>query len=395
MDKTREERDLRSPKRQTLGTESRPGMSAAHAVGALDKAIWMSIAEFMPIPKDLQVGDKKKHEAAVAEVSVTWQTLLHLRLVSKKLAALLHPVENATLWRRLVLQSFDFSTQPGYNAENYQEEHRLDIPDDEEAEPAKTEPNPQLIAMRGRYHDMPANYLEEDTVRWEALGIYHRPSQYGFLTMLQQRSPEGEWPESEDPFTLFGDLVRLLQLPPGEDMCAGGEGSNETDKYLGAPAEADSSSAFHRFYVMKTLGYVPHFWHWGRGIGMKWKGFIAEPSAFAKPVAEQKSVEKEEEDSEDDEEDDESDDEDEEECDEEDEFSEEDQNFEEDEKFDFPGCTLRDAKRLYRHIRQHCRDYRSVCCNSNSDGYTPVFFVGESKAAPHRWTGYFGLKCWT
>ena len=79
--------------------------------------------------------------------------------------------------------------------------------------------------------------------------VGNRPSQYGFLTTLQQQLPEGVWPEPEDPFALFGDLVRLLQLPPGEDMCAGGEGWGETVKYLGAPAEADSGSSFHRFYV--------------------------------------------------------------------------------------------------------------------------------------------------
>jgi hypothetical protein len=260
------------------------------------------------------------------------------------------------------------STEPGYNAENFIEEYELDNPSDEEDEgestEEKTEENPQLIAMRGRYHNKPPNYLEEDTVSWEVLGIYHRPSQYGFLTTLQQQLPEGVWPESEDPFTLFGDPVRLLQLPPGEDVCAGGDGSDETVKYLGAPAEADSGSSFHRFYVMKTLGYVPHFWHWGAGTGDEWKGFT-EPDAFEKAIAEQTV----------------------------DEYLGENADFDEDDDFGFPGCSLVNAKRLHRHIRQHCRDYRSVCCNSNSDGYTPVFFVGESKAAPHRWAGYFGLKC--
>jgi hypothetical protein len=128
-------------------------------------------------------------------------------------------------------------------------------------------------------------------------------------------------------------------------------------------------------------------WHWGRGIGEKWDGFIAEPDEFVMPVAEHNSVEKEEEEEEDSEDD--------EECDEEDEDSEEQHTFEESGEFDFPSCTVRDAKRVYRHIRQHCRDYRSVCYNNGYDGGTPVFFVGESKAAPHRWTGYTGEKTWT
>jgi hypothetical protein len=370
MGEAREESDPRSHKRQALDSASMPGVSAARAVAEMDDAIWTTIVEFLPIPRDLEVSEDKQHEAAVAEVATAWQTLLHLRFVSKKLAALLHPRENAALWRRLVLQSFDFSTQPGFNAENFIEEHGLDIPSDEENEGGETgeasEQNPQLEAMRGRYHDMPPNYLDEDIVSWEALGIYHSPSQYGFLTSLQQKPPEGKWPESEDPFTLFGDLVRLLQLPSGDAMSTCGEGSSECYKYLAAPAEADSSSAFHRFYVMKTLGYVPHFWDWGRGIGEKWKGFT-EPDAFEKAIAEQMACED----------------------------VEEDPGFGEEEAFDFPGCSVGDAKRLHRHIRQHCRDWRSVCCNTGSDGETPVFFVGESKAAPHRWTGYVGLKCWT
>jgi hypothetical protein len=227
--------------------------------------------------------------------------------------------------------------------------------------------DPQLVAMRGRYRDMPSEYLEEDLVSWGTLGIYHRPSQYGFLTTLQQQPLKGEWPEAEDAFTLFGDLVRLFQLPPGDQMTAGGEGGEETFKYLGAPAEADSSSLFHRFYVMKTLGYVPHFWHRGYGIGKEWKGFT-EPDAFEKAVADQGINE---------------------------DYGDDEITFEEDYEFGFPGCTLDDAKRLYRHISQHCRDYRSVCCNKGYDGSTPVFFVGESKAAPHRWIGYAGEKCWT
>jgi hypothetical protein len=89
----------------------------------------------MPIPRALKPSDKEKHEAAVAHVVATWQTLLHLRLVSEKLAALLHPVKSTALWRRVVLQSFDFSTQPGYNIEISLDDPELDEPDDEEAEP--------------------------------------------------------------------------------------------------------------------------------------------------------------------------------------------------------------------------------------------------------------------
>jgi hypothetical protein len=136
---------------------------------------------------------------------------------------------------------------------------------------------------------MPSEYLEEDLVSWGKLGIYHRPSQYGFLTTLQQTPPEGEWPESEDPFTFFSDLVCLLRLPHGNGMIDHGETSESMFKYLAAPAEADSKSAFHRFHVMKTLGYVPHFWHWGSGIGKEWKGF-SEPNRFEKGVREGKVV---------------------------------------------------------------------------------------------------------
>jgi hypothetical protein len=258
-----------------------------------------------------------------------------------------------------------------------------------EAQPrgAQIEQDPQLVAMRGRYYRMPANYLDENLVEWTKLGISHRPGQYGFLTTLQQQPAEGKWPESEDASTLFGDLVRLLKLPHGDRMSGGGEGSDETFKFLAAPAEKDSNSAFYRSYVMKTLGYVPHFWHWGRGIGNVWKGFT-EPDAF-EAASTRSASDREESCVDDEEEDGDGDDDD------QDEDDEDEAEFEEDEDFDFPGCSLRDAKRLFYHLRQHCQDWRSVCCNSNSDGYTPVFFVGQSKALPHRWSGYAGGKCWT
>jgi hypothetical protein len=213
---------------------------------------------------------------------------------------------------------------------------------------------------------MSSEYLEEDLVSWGSLGIYHRPSQYGFLTTLQQMPPEGEWPESEDPITLFGDLLRMLQLPSGERMSAsGGLGNEGIFKCLAAPAgTVDTRLAVH-YDVMKTLGYVPHYWHWGRGMGEEWKG-ATEPDALETAIAEQ-SFNK---------------------C------CGEDASFDKAGLFEFPGCSVGDAKLLYRHIRQHCRDWRTVYCNIDADGFTPVFFVGESKVTPHRWAGYAGQKCW-
>jgi hypothetical protein len=120
MDKTRADNSPRSPKRQAHGTGPR---LAARAVTEMDDTIWTSIVEFIPVPKVLEPSDKEKHEAAVAEIATTWQTLLNVRLVSKKLAALLHPVKNSTLWRRLVLQSFDFSSQPTSNPDIYEADH--------------------------------------------------------------------------------------------------------------------------------------------------------------------------------------------------------------------------------------------------------------------------------
>jgi DNA-directed RNA polymerase subunit delta len=205
---------------------STPRKPAASVAAEQDDAIWTSIIELMPIPKDQHLSDKNKQDTAVLEVLATWRSLLHLRLVSKKLAALLHPGENAALWWRLVLQSFDFSTYQGFHFENYKDDHGLDVPsdeveseeeeeeeedtgeadgdhegsneesdedegedgdeedgDDEEAkaegemESETEEPNkvstdenieetdeeadedPQLVAMRGRYRDIPSEYL--------------------------------------------------------------------------------------------------------------------------------------------------------------------------------------------------------------------------------------------
>jgi hypothetical protein len=161
-----------------------------------------------------------------------------------------------------------------------------------------------------------------------------------------------------------------------------GEGGDNPVKYLAAPADTDSRAASHRVRVMKTLGYVPRTWDQGRGIGKKWKGFKTEPDAFEAHLVEQDiGMNADEEDWEED-----------------DEYNGddwvEDEPLDEAEEFSFPDCSLRDARRLYRHIHQHYRDWRNVCCNSGDDR-TPVFYVGKSKAAPHRWTGYTGLMCWT
>jgi hypothetical protein len=126
------EKKKTSPKRQVQGQASTPRKPTASAAAELDGAIWTSIIELMPNPKDLHLSDKKKHDTAVSEVLATWRTLLHLQLVSKNLAALLHPRENVALWRRLVLQSFDFSADRSWNVEHYQDDDGLDVSSDDE-----------------------------------------------------------------------------------------------------------------------------------------------------------------------------------------------------------------------------------------------------------------------
>lgn len=69
--------------------------------------------------------------------------------------------------------------------------------------------------------------------------------------------------------------------------------------------------------------------------------------------------------------------------------------FERSDEFEFPVCSVGDAKLLYQQVYQHCKDWRAACCNAGCDGGTPAFYVGESKVAPHRWIGYVGEKCWT
>lgn len=332
----------------------------ATAIDTLDAAIWSSIIEFLPVHSESTI-------AVVNEAAATLQTLLSLRLVHKELTGLLHPTEGAALWQKLVLLTFDFSTSGRrWNIETYEEdEHARDSEEDaaEATLPAEGPADPRSVAMEGRREELPDDMLDEDFVLWDKLGIRHRPSQYGFLTTLQQDPPTGLWPSMEDPFTLFHDLVLLLRLPDGKLMETGGEGGDTMDKCLVAPASnGDPSSPFYRYHLMQTLGYAPHFWNSGSGIGDAWRGF-ADPNADATDLEQQQQQHE--------------------------------YRFWYVDNYNIPYVPMAHAKQLFKCIQHSYCDWRSVCCNSGSDGETPVFFVGKSKSQPHRWTGYSGAKTWT
>lgn len=371
---TSEAADVRSPKRQAVKPTS-------SMITALDESMWTSIIEFLPVRTD-------SAEKTVDEAAATLQTLLNLRLLCKELAELLHPTKNVALWQKLVLLTFDFSaTDQTWNIENYQDEYNLPFDrtgeeydeDDEEdtkktAKAIDTATNPQRLAMEGRWDDRPPNMLDEDFVLWDKLGIYVRPSQYGFLTSLQQNPPTGRWPSNEDPHSLFHDLVHLLRLPDGNKMDAGGEGGEPLIKCLVAPvSNSDPSSPFYSHYVMQKLGYAPQFWTSGRGIG-KAKKESTDPNALKETLEQQKEQHQRYY---------------------RDQSIMDEDSFDATDEFGFPSCSIGQAKQLHECIKQSYSDWRSVCCNSGCDGDTPVFFVGKSKAPPHRWTGYGGDKTWT
>lgn len=76
------------------------------------------------------------------------------------------------------------------------------------------------MAVQGRWANMPDNALDEGFVLWDERGIYARPSQYRFLTTLQQGPPTGQWASTEVPFSLFQDHLQLLILPTAGGMDA-------------------------------------------------------------------------------------------------------------------------------------------------------------------------------
>lgn len=304
---------------------------------------------------------------AANEAATTLQTLLSLRLVRKELADLLHPAEGAALWQKLVLLTFDFSTSGrGWNIDTYEEDEHAR--DNREADAAHATDGSAadlyLAALEDRGEEMPESMLDEDFVLWDKLGIYHRPSQYGFFTTLQQEPPTGRWPSTEDPFSLFHDLILLLRLPDGKLMETGGEGGDTMDKCIVAPVSNNNepSSPFYRYRLMQTLGYAPHFWRSGRGIGDAWRGFT-DPNADAVDLEQQQQQQE--------------------------------YHFWYVDSYNIPYVPMAHAETLFKCIQRSYCDWRSVCCNSGSDGETPVFFVGKSKSQPHRWTGYCGAKTWT
>lgn len=210
--------DESSPKRQATSAPS-------SAVGALDTAIWTSIIELVPVHAD-------SADETATEAAATLQTLLSLRLVSKELAELIHPTKSTVLWQKLLLLTLDFSTTgKTWNIENYQDDH-----DVRRSSAISGSADPQQLAIEGRWSTMPGNMLDEDLILWDKLGIYHRPSQYGFLTKLQQDPRPELWPMTEDPSSLFYDLLQLLLLPEGDAMGAGGEGGDSLLKCLVAPS---------------------------------------------------------------------------------------------------------------------------------------------------------------
>lgn len=326
---------------------------------AFDAAIWSTIIEFIPVRSETTTE-------VCNEAAVTLQTLLSLRLVCRELSRLLHPTDGFALWQRLVLLTFDFSTTGSrWNIETYEGDEIFREEEAEEATLSSSDgsTDPRSMAMEGRGEELPEMMLDEYFVLWDKLGIYYRPSQYSFLTMMQQDSSTGLWPSVEDPFTLFHDLILLLRLPDGRLMETGGEGGDTMEKCLVAPASnGDPSSPFYRYHLMQTLGYAPHFWRTGSGIGGPWRGFT-DPNADAADLEQQQQQQE--------------------------------YRFWYVDSYNIPYVPMDHAKKLFTCIQQSYGDWRSVCCNSGSDGETPVFFVGKSKNLPRRWTGYCGAKTWT
>ncbi|KAF1330376.1 hypothetical protein FI667_g5132, partial [Globisporangium splendens] len=205
-----------------------------------------------------------------------------------------------------------------------------------------------VIAVLKEMAIIPEYMLVEDLRYWKHLKVYYRPSQYQFLTDIQQRKrPIESWPENSLMTSSDGDQFVYPCLLSSLDAVGSGRG----------------------YAMLQHCGVVPHFWGSAvKPVSERWPGLDEDDATEDL--------------------DDESDD-------------RMDEEEEEEESDDWRGDTRddkifpmspykRNVEVIKRVVLKHMSDWRHVC-SSYYECCSPAFYIGKSEYSG-RWYGFVGQR---
>jgi hypothetical protein len=302
-----------------------------------EPAILDTIISYLP---DNDQSNSKPNAALVLRTIVNLCRALPRR--DQSLAQYFSPA-NQVLWRTLVLRYFDFTVDPEttLNVEDYVREWERDE-DDELCNATFAEwerENGEGVA--------PESMLVEDLHYWKHLNVYFRPSQYQFLTDIQQGKLSMElWPTTEDAFTLFKDLaivVNKFACFGKYDLCTFSDGEQNVYPCLLSVFNADVND--RGYALLRHCGVAPHYWgNAETPVSECWPGFDM-PYVIANGKANDDI---------------------------------------------FPMCSKKKLQAIKRAVHAHMRDWRHVQSNFE-ECCSPAFYIGKSKYSG-RWYGFVGQR---
>ncbi|TMW55251.1 hypothetical protein Poli38472_013142 [Pythium oligandrum] len=172
---------------------------------------------------------------------------------------------NQAFWQEMVLGVFDFAVDPSkaFNVEDYVQVGEYGEDD-------------EVLTAIGEWQEdhpdegEPSHYLDENFSYWKKLGVFFRPSQYGFLREIQQgKLTKDDWPAHEDAFTLFCDLATLTdKFKAMGRLHTFSDGQQQVFPCL---LDARHEPVRRRgFELLQHCGIAPHFWDQGQCPVRRW-----------------------------------------------------------------------------------------------------------------------------
>ncbi|TMW55248.1 hypothetical protein Poli38472_013139 [Pythium oligandrum] len=241
---------LMLPKGDTVmqqALEKTPAIASSTLLDAFtaESAIFQTVLSFVPVDTPSEAIQTLANISLALPSSHQW------------LAAQVNP-SNRSFWQFMLFKHFDFTVvdDKTLNVDGNDQAYREDITD------------PKVLRAVAKWeitHGADAEafeFLDEDFEWWKGCGVYFRPSQYGFLGEIQSgEASMDEWPEDEDPFTLFCDLALLAdRFSPFQDtLQTFSDGWGSIYPCL-LSRMAKPRGLGRGFRLLKHCGINPHYW---------------------------------------------------------------------------------------------------------------------------------------